>query len=324
MLIQTSIVYAVLSGIGTWLMNQLKNSRLVACFLAQKDTTATVEGSIFYKIYHVVRQTLCGLFSALGFTRLFEGSIFKITYFWCFLPVVLAPFLPTMVVLALTAAGFGSLLLNLLCDKNKKLKHFAINKYIIIYAAIYLFATFTSVSPRGSLLGGLLTAFFLLFYFVVINSVTTRKQLDVLVFFFVMAGVFVSLYGFYQFMFPAKFSGVWHDTDMFTSIAFRVYSTLGNPNVLGEYFLLVIPIGFAYVLISKKLISKLIYLAACGVMMLCLILTYSRGCYVGILAAIGLFLVLLDRRFILLAVLGLLALPFVLPETIIDLSLIHI
>lgn len=53
-------------------------------------------------------------------------------------------------------------------------------------------------------------------------------------------------------------------------------------------------------------------------MLLCLVLTYSRGCYIGIMAAIAVFLVLWDRRFIFLGIIGLLMLPFVLPETIIN------
>ena len=53
-------------------------------------------------------------------------------------------------------------------------------------------------------------------------------------------------------------------------------------------------------------------------MMLCLLLTYSRGCYLGILFAVALFLVLLDRRFILLGIVGLALLPVVMPASIME------
>ncbi|NLK36957.1 MAG: hypothetical protein GX299_02600, partial [Epulopiscium sp.] len=159
---------------------------------------------------------------------------------------------------------------------------------------------------------------FLLFSIVLLNAIENKTQLDVMMILLVCVGILVAFYGFYQFMYPDRFSGVWHDKEMFEDIRFRVYSTLGNPNVLGEYFLLIIPIAFAYFLNTKHWFFKLFFLGSCGVMMLCLILTYSRGCYVGILVAMGLFLVMLDRRFILLAVLGLFMLPFVLPETIIN------
>ena len=105
---------------------------------------------------------------------------------------------------------------------------------------------------------------------------------------------------------------------MFESIQFRVYSTLGNPNVLGEYLLLIIPTAVACFFVAKNNIFKLFYFFAAGVMMVCLILTYSRGCYLGIMVAAGVFMVLLDRRFIILGILGLLLMPFVLPDTIIN------
>ncbi|MGL4790623.1 MAG: O-antigen ligase family protein, partial [Anaerotignaceae bacterium] len=182
---------------------------------------------------------------------------------------------------------------------------------------VYIFATLVSVTLKGSLFGGLLSVCFMLFSIVVINSITTKLQVKGLVFFMTGAGVLVSLYGFYQYMFQSKFGGTWVDVDMFEGL-FRVYSTFANPNVLGEYLLLIIPIAVAGFFISKPLIVKLFYMGATGVMMICLILTYSRGCYIGILVAAAVFLVLLDKRFIFLGLLGLILLPFILPETILN------
>ena len=217
----------------------------------------------------------------------------------------------------MAAAGFGSLLLAIVCDRKKELKFNSVNKFIYIYAGVYLFSIFASVDVRGSLFGGFLTVFFVLFAVVAENAFETKLQVKGLMFVMCGIGVLVSLYGFYQYMFQSKFGGVWVDTEMFESISFRVYSTLENPNVLGEYFLLIIPFAVAGFFVSKQLILRLYYLGCGAVMMLCLILTYSRGCYIGILVAAAVFLVLLDRRFIILGVFGLLALPFVLPETII-------
>ena len=53
-------------------------------------------------------------------------------------------------------------------------------------------------------------------------------------------------------------------------------------------------------------------------MTICLILTYSRGCYLGLLFGAAVFLVLYDKRFIWLGIIGLILLPFILPDTIIN------
>ncbi|MEA4816527.1 MAG: O-antigen ligase family protein [Lachnospiraceae bacterium] len=286
-------------------------------FLKDNQDINVWEGSIFHKMYEALLSLMTKLFKILGLTKTFDGSMFAKPVLWCVMTAFFAPILPTMLVLALAALGYISLMVAVFTGKIK-LKYMALNKYIFIYAGIYIFSTFASVASKGSFYGGLLTVFFILFFVVVVNSVETKRGLYALIILFVVSGLFVSFYGMYQYMFPDKFSGLWHDVDMFESIRFRVYSTLGNPNVFGEYLLLVIPFAAGLVLTRKKYIEKLFFLGTLGVMMLCLVLTYSRGCYIGVLISAAVFLVLLDRRFIILGLLGLLALPFVLPEAIIN------
>lgn len=309
-----NLILRALGGIS----DAFLNSAIISAFLKPKNSSAAATGSIFYRIYDFIRKTGVKIFSVLHLDKLLTGSIFKTPYLWCFLAITASPFLPTMAVLALVLMSFLSLVLRLFCDSRQKLKYFALNRYVYMYAAVYILASFVSVTRNQSLKIGMLTSAFVLFYIAVVNSVETKKQLNTLVFFMVAGGVLVAFYGFYQFMFPSKFGGVWVDTDMFSDIAFRVYSTFGNPNVLGEYFLLIIPIGVAYFFNSKSIFMKLIYFLSVCAMMLCLVLTYSRGCYLGIMAAAAVFLVLLDKRFIILGIAVLAVMPFVLPDTIMN------
>lgn len=315
---ENSVFIKMLSCIGMWFSSQFEKSKLINIFLTQNDKKENVENSIFSKVFYGILNVLRKVFSVLKFDKLFEGSIYRISSIWCGLAVVLAPFIPTMVLLAIAAAGVCSLILEFLCNKDKKLKYIPINKYIYLYAFAYIYATITSVTVKGSLFGGMLTVFFILFFIVIVNSVETKIQLHIIMFFMICMGVLVSLYGFYQFMFPDKFTNVWLDTDMFSDIGFRVYSTLENPNVLGEYFLLVIPFGVAYTFNGKNIISKIFFGGCTAIMMVCLILTYSRGCYLGILFSAAVFLVLYDRRFIWLGIVGIILLPFILPDAIIN------
>jgi len=316
--LEESRIYSFFATIVAWFSIQFQNSRCIEVFLTDNSREDASGNSLSYKLFLWFRKILSSIFYGLHLHKVFDGSIFKMTFVWSILTVVVAPFMPTMLVFVMVLASFGSLLLAFVYDKKRNLRYFVIDKYIYFYALAYLFSIMTSVARRGSLLGGLLSVFFMIFAIVLMNAIETKKQLHTMVFLVICVGVLVSLYGFYQYLFPAKFSGVWHDKEMFEDISFRVYSTLGNPNVLGEYLLLVIPLAFAYFLNSKAWLGKLFFLGCCGVMMLCLVLTYSRGCYVGILVATAVFLVILDRRFLILGVLGLLALPFILPPTIIN------
>lgn len=316
-MIENSVVYSLLMRIGNSFMKCLTESGFVTAFLTKSDREATVSGSIVFKIYSFIRNIFVRLFKLLHLDRLLKGSILKATVFWAGLTVIAAPFAPTMLVLLMAIAGFGSMVIRLLCEEKRELKYASVNKYIYIYAGVYLFATFASVNFRGSLFGGLLTVCFTLFSVVVINAFESKRQVKAILFLMVCGGILVAAYGFYQYMFQSKFGGVWVDTEMFDGM-FRVYSTFANPNVLGEYFLLIIPIAVAGFFIAKPLIIKLFYIGATGVMLLCLFLTYSRGCYIGIAVAAAVFLVLYDKRFIFLGVLALFLMPFILPETMLN------
>lgn len=316
--LKNSLIYNLIASMGNWFSRQFNDSRIIGRFLREGHMRETSEKSVFAKVFYAIVYLFKKIFSVLRLNMLLEGSIFKMPFLWCFFAVVFAPVLPTMGVLALAMAGFLSLAIKLFCEKDFKLRYNPLNKYILIYALVYIAATFTSVTVKGSFKGAVLSVAFMLFYFVVINAVQTKKQLYILTFFFVCFGVLISLYGFYQYMNPTKFSGSWIDTEMFSDIGFRVYSTLGNPNVLGEYLLLTIPLAVSFFFSVNGIIKKGFFLIVGGIQMLCLILTYSRGCWLGILFAAMVFLILLDRRFILLVIIGIILLPFVLPETIIN------
>ena len=231
--------------------------------------------------------------------------------------LILAPILPTMAVLALVAGCMGFALLRLASDRDRAITPSPLNVHIALYAVVILWSTAASVNLRGSLLPGMLTVAFVLFFYGITSS-GLEKHLDRVLWLLLAAGVGVSLYGFYQACFPERYSDVWTDTDLFSAIAFRVYSTLANPNVLGEYLLLVIPIACAFAFSADNWKKRIAALLAAGIMGVCLILTYSRGCYLGLLFAAAVFLVLLDRRFLFLGILAVALCPLYLPESVIS------
>ncbi|MBQ8893965.1 MAG: O-antigen ligase family protein [Clostridia bacterium] len=88
-------------------------------------------------------------------------------------------------------------------------------------------------------------------------------------------------YGLFQYL-SGMTDTTWTDTALFEdSIQLRVYSTFANPNVYGEFLLLTIPL-IAGLALHLKGWKRWLLLAVDGVLMVNMILTYSRGCYVGI------------------------------------------
>ena len=135
---------------------------------------------------------------------------------------------------------------------------------------------------------------------------------------YVIAGLLVALYGVYQNYFMAVTDTSWIDEDMFAEIKTRVYSTFDNPNVLGQYLVMVIPVSFALMWSEKRIWQKIFYLGITAVMCACLIFTWSRAAWIGIILAIGFYMVVKDRRWSSLLVVALLIMPFILPESILS------
>ena len=274
-------------------------------------------------------QTLTGLtcrtYTALRLDRILRGSLLLRPEIWIILTLTLLPFLPTMAALVLCAVSLGSVLLSR-CDARTGTGPLRFREDLYspglrlcgLLSLVYLLAVAASVSPARSLYPGLLAAFFMLFAFAAYGGISDGFRLRACFAGITLGAIAVSLYGLWQWLHPEAYTTGWLDTDMFSSIEFRVYSTLQNPNVLGEFFLLTIPFTLALALSAGDWKQRLLWGAALALMCVCAVLTYSRGCYLGLILALAVFLVLLDRRFlILIAVLALIS-PWVLPHAVVD------
>ncbi len=297
-----------------WIGRQWRESAIIGWFCHPRylrDLSPVLPGR--------VRTRLGMLYEKLRLERVFAGSIFMQPFVWCALAAALAPLLPTMAVLGLALAGLCSCALYLIRERELRLRRLPTRLPIVLYILCYLVGTMTSVDLRGSLPIGVLTVAFILFSLALYDAIGTRAQFDALVAAMVAAGAAVACYGILQYKFRWGYqSAAWVDEDMFSSIMFRVSSTLQNPNMLGQYFILVIPLGGAKLLTVRGVWRKLWYFGCCGAMCLCMILTFSRGAWLGLLFAGLLFFVALEPRLLFLAPFALLALWKVLPDTVID------
>ena len=319
-ILNASLLWRWLTALCLWFGGQWRNSGVVRWFLHPRGwSRGASEASIFFKLWTLVRNALCWVYERLRLDVLFRGSVFTRTWFWCFLPAVLAPLLPTMAVLGLTAVAFCSLALNLVRDRTRQLAWSPINRYVILYAAVYLAGTLFSISLKASLNSGLLSVAFILFAVVLFNGVETRGQLDALLTAVVLAAAAVSCLGIVQYIFRWGYqSEAWVDSDMFSTIQFRVSSTLKNPNMLGQYLILMVPLGGAKLLTARSWKARALWFGCCGALCLCMLLTFSRGAWLGLLFAGAAFFVLLNPRLMLLFPVALVGLYFVLPPSVIE------
>ena len=247
-----------------------------------------------------------------------DSSGYSFSFLIFLMVLFLAGILPTMAVVALCLLALGFAFLEADFEKNlKQTKPIVTDMLIGFYLIALVYGLLISKSP-DKLQIFLVYFVFVGLYYVVRYFVSTPRRLMMSISYFTLSGIVVCAYGYLQYITGSYEMTTWTDTNLFTDISGRIYSTFQNPNVFGEYLLFLIPLALAMCIIAKEKLHKIVY-GVCTVAALgCLILTYSRGCWLGLIAGMGLFILLLYRKALVPIVL---ASPFallVLPQSILN------
>jgi len=154
---------------------------------------------------------------------------------------------------------------------------------LISYTIVATIATVFS-PVRSAALDGLIK---LLLYFAVFLAIervfiTNSKYRGYLVGSYILTNVLVTIGGLRQQFFGAQQLATWWDPTSELSALTRIYSFLGNPNLLAGYLLPAIPLGVVALLLTDRWTWRvLIALSTLG-SLLCIIYSYSRGAWLGL------------------------------------------
>ena len=225
---------------------------------------------------------------------------------------------------------FFLFLLNLFSNKSLVVQFNSIDFLILVFILISAMSTFSSYFLKESLLGFIKYLLYFLLYFVIKITMMNRASLvsimraraslaPTYLFIFLCVGAsIISAIGIWQYISGVEPLATWEDPNI-ENIHTRVYSTLGNPNLLAGYLLLMLPVS---IFLPVHLKPKLLILAGSVIMFCCLILTGSRGGYIGLITiSLFLFIIFLVRQkrlksiffYLILFILLILALTFMFP-----------
>ncbi len=300
-ILDASLLWRWLTAAAGWIDRQWRKSRFARLL---EGSGVSRDSGITGRAGHALHMALCAVFRFLRLDRLLDGSVFRQTFFWVALTALLAPLLPTMAVLALELAALAAVAAGYGLDRERRAVRAPLNRWVLLFAVIYMASTLFSVTPGESLRGGLLMTAFALFALAVTDVCRDRRLCVRLIQVIVFSGTLVALYGIAQSALGLESTEKWVDLEEFENISLRVYSTLGNPNVLSEYLLLTTPLAAACALNARTVNGRIAGGFATAAMLGCLVLTWSRGGWLGIVLAAAVFLIIMDRRFAVLGVLG--------------------
>ena len=193
---------------------------------------------------------------------------------------------PKQVFLLLSVAAF---LVMVLFDRLllKVLRFGKTETVLIFLLGLYIVSSFLSddfflaLAGDGSRVEGLIT---ILIYFVLF-FIARHVGLKNVIQFVLVSGVIVAVIGIMQ-KYGLDILPKNHVSINWTNVS---YSTIGNPNFLGSYLVLLLPVAMYEFVGLKKWYGLVVY----GVILYCLLATMSRGPWLGAMAAVGMFVLML-------------------------------
>ena len=166
---------------------------------------------------------------------------------------------------------------------------------VLLFATVQLFGGIVSAGGAQSFRAAAFYFALTLGYFLVVNLVRTEEWVKRSVASLLLFGIVSALIGVVQ-IFTGGLEASWLDTDVFSTISTRITATFDNPNVYAAYLLLVIPFSFAFLAKKKTGVPKFWHAICLILLLVCMVETWSRGAWLGVLFATVLFFLVYTRR----------------------------
>ncbi len=136
---------------------------------------------------------------------------------------------------------------------------------------------------------------YLLWFFVLIRLLEDDRDFGIFYGTLLLMAFGIALHGMYQYIIAAPIPASWM-TQTEAGVRTRVYSLTGSPNIMGSLLVLFAPMAMALAYWSKKTWVKVSAVCATGVFCLSILFTFSKGAWGGLVIAIVVFALFLDRR----------------------------
>ena len=225
------------------------------------------------------------------------------------------PVLPTMLLAVLVLATFALYFIQLFLGRVKAQKTTMVSVLLGCFAVCIMYAGTTSYAFPTALLSMALFLILMAVFFVAKDAIDTEEKLDFVLWVLISMGALIALYAVYQYIVGVEMDAAWVDANNF-DIKTRAYATFTNPNVLGEYLILVGSLAAGMMWKMRNWVGKLYYTACFGLICLGLVATGSRGAMLGLMFSAGMFVLLSEKRLIPLGVVLLMLMPFILPASL--------
>lgn len=161
-----------------------------------------------------------------------------------------------------------------------------IHLMLFLYWGIATIATAMSPVKQAAFSGWVKLTLYLVLFLLMARVLRSPRVRSLLIALYLHVATIVSVYGLRQWFFGAEASATWSDPTSPGSEVTRVYSYLGNPNLLAGYLLPAVMLSVAAIFMWRRTLPKALAVTMTAVNGACLILTFSRGGWIGLVVAL--------------------------------------
>lgn len=206
----------------------------------------------------------------------------------------LAPFIPNSLLGMLLGLGGIYWILLTISDKRENISATPIHLLVILYWSIVTVAVAFSPVKVEAFHGWLKLTLYLGMFFLSARILQSPRLLSLITTVFLHVALIVGAYGVRQQFFGVRQLATWNDPTSVLANETRVYSYLGNPNLLAAYLLPAIALSIAALFLWRGLWRKSLALTMVIVDSACLYFTDSRGGWLGMVALLIVFFLMLQ------------------------------
>ena len=208
------------------------------------------------------------------------------------LVLMLAPFVSTSLIGVLLMAVMGYWII-ISVSENEPFGLTPIHVVVLIYWLIATIATALSPVKTEAISGWIKFTLYLGLFTLGSRVLRSPRICNWVITSFLLVALIVSSYGVRQQYLGVEQLATWNDPESVLAGDTRVYSYLGNPNLLGGYLLSAIALSLIAVLVWRSWIQKGLAITMLGMNTACLFFTDSRGAWLAVSALIFVLFILL-------------------------------
>jgi putative inorganic carbon (HCO3(-)) transporter len=210
------------------------------------------------------------------------------------LVISLVPFVSNASVklLLVTCASFW-VLLTLTENEAQNSSSTPIHLLVLLYWGTATVATALSPVKKAAFFGWTTLTLYLMLFALMARLLRSPHLRSWLITLYLHIALIVSIYGIRQWFFGAPALATWVDPESSMANITRVYSYLGNPNLLAGYLIPAVAFSIVAIFAWRGWFPKTLALIMIVVNLMCLILTFSRGSWYGLVVSVFALLILL-------------------------------